>query len=103
MRVTMATEPASPDHENEDFIAAIPNAVVLLDGAGLSGTDSGCIHSVAWYTRQLGAALVARLAADDGVDLVKVLAASIAAVAESHADTCDLGHPGTPSATVIIV
>ena len=102
MHITMATEPASPDQENEDFVAAIPNAVILLDGAGLSGTDSGCIHSVAWYTRQLGAALVARLA-DNNDDLADVLASSIKTVAESHVGTCDLGHVGTPSATVIIV
>src|SRR4051794_23157204 len=103
MRVTMATEPASPDQENEDFVAAIPSAVVLLDGAGLSGTDSGCIHGVAWYTRQLGASLITRLAGASTDALSDVLAEAIKTVAESHASTCDVHHVGTPSATVIIV
>jgi Protein phosphatase 2C len=103
MHVTLATEPAAAGHDNEDFVAVTPSAVVLLDGAGLSGTDSGCIHGVAWYTRQLGAALVARLAGDDGDGLADILADAIKTVAESHAGTCDLDHVGTPSATVVIV
>jgi Protein phosphatase 2C len=103
MHVTLATEPAAAGHDNEDFVAVTPNAVVLLDGAGLSGTDSGCVHGVAWYTRQLGATLLARLAGDDGDGLADILADAIKTVAESHAGTCDLNHVGTPSATAVIV
>ncbi|MFI6073826.1 protein phosphatase 2C domain-containing protein [Actinoplanes sp. NPDC051343] len=98
----MATRPATDAHENEDFVAAIPNAVVLLDGAGLSGTDSGCNHGVAWFSRNLGSTLIARLTAGDGGELPELLAGAIKTVADSHAHTCDLAHVGTPSATVII-
>jgi hypothetical protein len=31
---------------NEDFAAAAANGAVLLDGAGLSGTATQCVHGV---------------------------------------------------------
>ena len=101
MRVTLATDPAKPDRPNEDFAAASTDAVVLLDGAGTPpGSDSGCIHGVAWYTRTLGASLLARITEDD-VPLADALGAAIDHVRSLHADTCDLDHPGSPSATVV--
>lgn len=103
MQVSMATSPAGPGQPNEDFTAAIPHAVVLLDGAGLSGTSSRCVHGVAWYTRRLGAALLAGLADDDRADLREILADAIAQTAAAHAGTCDLSDPGTPSATVVVL
>ncbi|WP_198932550.1 hypothetical protein [Saccharothrix sp. CB00851] len=39
--------------------------------------------------------------ADDALDMRSALAASIDATARIHASTCDLGNPGTPSATVL--
>lgn len=36
MQVTMATSAATPAQPNEDFIGVVPNAAVLLDGAGIS-------------------------------------------------------------------
>ncbi|MFE9695001.1 protein phosphatase 2C domain-containing protein [Micromonospora sp. NPDC005806] len=103
MQVTMATSPAKPGQPNEDFTAATPNGVVLLDGAGLSGTTSRCSHGVAWYTRQLGGALLAGLAGDDGQDLAAILAEAIRQTAAAHEGTCDLDDPGTPSATVVML
>lgn len=102
MQVTMATSPAKPDQPNEDFTGAVPNAVVLLDGAGLAGTASTCLHGVAWYTRRLGGALLGQLAADDGQDLTAILGQAIAQVADAHRDTCDISDPSSPSATVTI-
>ncbi|MET8233054.1 protein phosphatase 2C domain-containing protein [Micromonospora sp. NPDC005298] len=102
MQVSMATSPAKPDQPNEDFTGAVPNAVVLLDGAGLSGTKSTCTHGVAWYTRRLGGALLAQLAADDSQDLTTVLGQAIDQVAGAHRGTCDISDPSSPSATVII-
>ncbi|WDZ85390.1 protein phosphatase 2C domain-containing protein [Micromonospora cathayae] len=102
MQVTMATAPAKPDQPNEDFTGAVPNAVVLLDGAGLSGTTSTCVHGVAWYTRRLGAALLSRLAARSDADLTALVSDAIAEVADSHRDTCDIDDPSTPSATVVV-
>jgi hypothetical protein len=104
MRVTIATDRAPGQSENEDFAGAVANAVVLLDGAGLSGVDDGgCVHGVAWYARRLGASLLAELHQDAGGNLADVLAGAISDVAESHRTTCDLDHPGTPSATVIVL
>jgi hypothetical protein len=74
----------------------------VLDG--VSSPDdmgSGCIHSVRWYVRQLGAALLRELTTS--APLRDCLANAIAIVATSHAATCDLAHSGTPSATVAIV
>ncbi|HEY5988768.1 MAG TPA: integrase, partial [Streptosporangiaceae bacterium] len=101
MLVVFASIPAKPDQPNDDFVAATPDAVVLLDGAGTPiGSESGCIHGVAWFTRRLGTALLSSMTRDDGSDLVECLAASIGEVRSLHDDTCDLQHPGSPSATV---
>ena len=62
---------------------------------------SGCIHGVRWYVRQLGAALLQQL--ENPASLRDCLANAIKTVAMSHADTCDLAHSGTPSATVAVV
>ncbi len=83
-------------------MAATPNAVVLLDGAGTpAGSESGCIHGVIWFVRQLGSALLSSMIGSDHPDPAGCLAASIAAVRSLHTDTCDLSHPGSPSATVV--
>jgi Protein phosphatase 2C len=100
MQVNMATEPASPDRANEDFVAASPTAVVLLDGAGAPpGIDFGCAHSVAWFVRQLGSRFLAE--ADAPAPLADCLAAAISQTAALHVDTCDLGGQGGPAATVV--
>ena len=74
---------------------------MLLDGAGAYGLDVGCIHGVAWYANQLGSQVLARVGSHS-LPLTDVLGQSIDAVAAMHADACDLRHPGTPSATVVI-
>ncbi|MEU8252285.1 integrase [Nonomuraea sp. NPDC048916] len=103
MNLTFTTEVAGPDRENEDFVGATPDAVVVLDGAGHpSRLPTGCVHTVAWYTRMLGSSLLATLAADDR-PLPDVLADSIKTVASLHSSTCDLAHPGSPSATVLLL
>ncbi|WP_067137498.1 protein phosphatase 2C domain-containing protein [Microtetraspora malaysiensis] len=103
MRVTFATEPASPDRLNEDFIAATPDAVVLLDGAGTpAGSESGCSHGVAWYARTLGSTLIASLTQSAGT-LTEILAEGIKATTSLHDFTCDVNHPGSPSATVVML
>ncbi|PYC79310.1 integrase [Streptomyces tateyamensis] len=103
MRIEIATEPAYADRPNEDFVAASPNAVVLLDGAGTpAGSDSGCVHGVAWYVSRLGVSLLAEVTNRPDEPLADCLAKAITQTAELHRDTCDLSHPGTPSATVII-
>jgi hypothetical protein len=101
--VTIATKPASAQAPNEDFVAATPGGVVLLDGVSTLGTPSGCTHGAAWYVRRLGGALLRRLAHDEGDTLPAMLAEAIREVARAHAGACDLAHPGTPSATVVLL
>jgi hypothetical protein len=89
-----AGDPAAP---NEDATAITDGgAVVVVDG-GTARTDTGCVHGVAWFARQLAEHIGAGV--DDPRDLVVVLADAIAAVARLHPG-CDLDHPGTPAAAV---
>lgn len=99
----MATDAGATGRPNEDFTGAVPGAAVLLDGAGIPGTESICSHGVAWYTHRLGGALLGQLSRDDGLDLTAILAASIGEIAAEHRDTCDLTDPASPQATVAIV
>jgi hypothetical protein len=102
MRVLLASEPGAAGRPNEDFAAAVPGAVVLLDGAGyVPDAATGCVHGVAWYARTLGGLLAAG-AGDDRVPLPDLLSQGIEQVSRMHAGTCDLRHPATPSATVIV-
>jgi hypothetical protein len=99
----MATDAGQVGRANEDFIGAVPGAVVLLDGAGIQGSESICFHGVAWYTHRLGGALLGRLSRDDGQDLAAVLAATIDEIAADHHDTCDITDPSSPQATVLMI
>jgi len=102
MRVLLASEPGAADRPNEDFAAVVPGAVVLLDGAGYEPESGiGCVHGIAWYARTLGGLLAAG-ARDDRLPLAELLSRGIERVSQMHAGTCDLGHPATPGATVII-
>ncbi|MFH9353485.1 hypothetical protein [Kitasatospora sp. NPDC017646] len=100
MRVSIATAPGSAN-PNEDWVAATPTLAVVLDGLSTAGLDTGCRHGVPWYVAQLGGHLVAALA-EPGRPLVDGLAQALDQVAELHPG-CDLGNPGTPSATVSIL
>lgn len=103
MRAQIASEPASASRKNEDFAAAVPGGLVVLDGAGSpAGLPSGCSHSVAWYARTLGGLLAIQIT-DTSQTLTDVLAASIAGVNALHTDTCDLANPHSPSAAVAAV
>jgi hypothetical protein len=104
MKVAIATRPASAVEPNEDFIAATPQAIVVLDGAGVpQGMETGCWHGTAWYVTQLGMVAFCRLIARPDLPLADALAEAIDEVADLHADTCDLAHPGTPSAAVALL
>jgi hypothetical protein len=102
MRVVLASEPSAVGRPNEDFAAVVPGAVVLLDGAGYHPASGiGCVHGIAWYARTLGGLLAAGVC-DERVPLAELLGREIERVGQMHAGTCDLGHPATPGATVII-
>ncbi|MGC4812850.1 hypothetical protein ACLQ29_20195 [Micromonospora sp. DT228] len=102
MHVSLVTSVGRADRRNEDFVGAVPGAVVLLDGAGIPGAESLCRHGVAWYTHRLGGALLGHLSADDGRDLAAVLATAIDEIAAAHRDTCDIADPSSPQATVVL-
>ncbi|GAB2822490.1 protein phosphatase 2C domain-containing protein [Actinocorallia aurea] len=103
MRFQVSTLAGRTDRPNEDFAAVSADAAVLIDGAGAPpGLESGCVHSVAWYARTLGALLLAELA-DTGTGIVDALEAAIKRVMEAHGEGCDLSHPDSPSATVLAV
>jgi hypothetical protein len=104
MRVSFVTEPASPSRANEDFIAATPSAVVLLDGAGVpDGLDTGCSHGVGWFTIELGTRLLTQLVTRTSESLADGLAQTIGEVRALHERDCDLDHPGTPAAAVALL
>ncbi|MFD9460554.1 hypothetical protein [Streptomyces sp. NPDC060027] len=100
MRVAIDTQPggAAP---NEDWVAGTPTLAVVLDGLSTAGLDTGCRHGVPWYVGRLGSQLVASLA-DPETTLTAGLAGALEGVAALHPE-CDLGNPGTPSATVAIL
>lgn len=101
MRVATASKAGDPKAPNEDWAMASENLIVVLDGA-TARTGTGCVHGIAWYVAKLGSAL-AGLAADHDSDLIDVLMGGIQRTAEKHRDTCDLRHPGTPSAAAAML
>lgn len=103
MEFKIGTGVGHPGRPNEDFAGAVPGAVVLLDGAGIPGTESICRHGTAWYTHRLGGILLGQLSRGDGRDLKAILAGAIEELAASHRETCDLSDPSSPQATVAIV
>jgi hypothetical protein len=103
VQASMATNGGHPGRPNEDFVGAVPGAVVLLDGAGIPGTEDICSHGVAWYAHRLGGALLGRLSRPDGQPLTAILAAAIDEITADHRGTCDITHPSSPQATVVLV
>jgi hypothetical protein len=104
MQVAFATRPASATNPNEDFIGATPQTIVVLDGASVPpGMETGCQHGTPWYVTQLGAAMLHRSLTRPDQALADMLAEAIEEVSTLHADRCDLGHPGTPSAAVAVL
>jgi hypothetical protein len=102
MRVELSSAPGDLRRPNEDWVGATDRICVVVDGAGTPpALASGCIHGVAWYSSQLGVAAL-RHAQSGEERLSDVLAHAIADVAELHSPTCDLAHPGTPSAAIAI-
>ncbi|MDT0386906.1 protein phosphatase 2C domain-containing protein [Streptomyces dubilierae] len=108
MRTELASEPGDADRPNEDFAAVgLPasgqgGSLVVLDGVTPPKTGTGCLHSVPWFTARLGGALTELTVSLPDVPLVEALSRAIARTAGAHASTCDLSHPRTPQATVVV-
>ncbi|MEU6677664.1 hypothetical protein [Streptomyces sp. NPDC046925] len=109
MRIELATEPGDPARPNEDYAAVMLPAsgqggsLVLLDGVTPPAGDVGCLHSVPWFTARLGGALGELSVSRRDMTLSGILAAAISRTADAHRQTCDLSHPRTPQATVVLV
>jgi Protein phosphatase 2C len=102
MRAAIVTEPGAQDLANEDWAGVAPALAVVLDGLSApEGTGTGCRHGTPWYVAQLGPRLLT-LATDPAHTLVHALAEAIRQVADLHPE-CDLTHPGTPSATLVLL
>ena len=102
MQVQLAGEAQHPGRESEDFAAASPEALVLLDGSSSpDGMESGCRHGTAWYVRRLGVHLLARMTDRTDRSIAECLADAIAETASLHGGRCDLGHHNTPAAMVV--
>ncbi len=103
MQIIAATEP-TPGQVNEDFVITGPDWAMVLDGATTHpDVDTGCVHDVAWFVRQLASefALLLTRAPDRALD--DTLADAIAATRRLHESTCDLTNPDSPSATVTAI
>ncbi|MEV8594805.1 protein phosphatase 2C domain-containing protein [Streptomyces sp. NPDC052012] len=108
MRTELVSEPGDPDRPNEDFASVgLPasgqgGSLVVLDGVTPPRDGTGCLHSVPWFTARLGGALTELTVSLPDVPLADLLSRAIARTAEAHADSCDLSHPRTPQATVVL-
>ncbi|MGW0079670.1 integrase [Streptomyces cellulosae] len=103
MNVVLGSQAADPERENEDFVAAAFGAAVLLDGAGVAGAETGCVHGVAWFSSTLGGVLLSDIAAHPARPLADCLAESIRVVRSLHEGTCDLAYRASPTSTVVAV
>jgi hypothetical protein len=104
MEVRLATEAAPGRPANEDATLAVGSLVAVFDGVTQpAGIDVGCQHGPAWYVRQLVARLTAAYTAAPAETLPALLASAIEAVRADHGGGCDLGHPGTPAASVAML
>lgn len=102
LNIAFETLAGSSGRVNEDWVAASPDAVIVLDGVTAPRVASrGCTHSVAWFTQQLGGRLFVLLG--EALDMENVLAGAIDQVVALHRDSCDLASPGVPAAAVAII
>lgn len=108
MRTELVSEPGDRARPNEDFASVgLPasgqgGSLVLLDGVTPPRGGTGCLHSVPWFTARLGGTLTELTVSLPNVPLAEALAHAIARTCDAHAETCDLSHPRTPQATVVL-
>ncbi|MFY1634513.1 hypothetical protein ACN27F_14755 [Solwaraspora sp. WMMB335] len=120
MRVDACSVAAPGQPDNEDQMFQYGGLVGVLDGATApAGFETGCVHGPAWYVRRLAARLglaaapasTASTASSvstsarpmSAVPLTDILSDAIRAVRDDHGGSCDLDHPGIPSATVCLL
>jgi hypothetical protein len=108
MRTELVSEPGDPSRPNEDFASvALPasglgGSLVVLDGVTPPKGATGCLHSVPWFTARLGGAVTELAVSCRDLTLPEILSRAILRTAEAHRSSCDLSHPRTPQATVVV-
>ncbi|MFJ3232706.1 protein phosphatase 2C domain-containing protein [Streptomyces sp. NPDC086787] len=108
MRTEVVSEPGVTDRPNEDFAGVgVPasgqgGCAIVLDGVTPPEGATGCLHSVPWFTARLGGALTELTVSNLDLTLPDILSTAIARTAAAHASTCDLSHPRTPQATIVV-
>ncbi|MEU0068498.1 hypothetical protein ABZ027_02810 [Streptomyces sp. NPDC006332] len=108
MRTELVSEPGDRVRANEDFASvALPasglgGALVALDGVTPPNGATGCLHSVPWFTARLGGALTELTVSCRNLPLPEILSRAILRTSGAHQSTCDLSHPRTPQATVVL-
>ncbi|GHE09997.1 protein phosphatase 2C domain-containing protein [Streptomyces alanosinicus] len=108
MRTDLVSEPGDANRPNEDFAGVgLPasgqgGCVIVLDGVTPPRGETGCLHSVPWFTARLGGALTELTVSSRDLTLSGILARAIGRTADTHAQTCELSHPRTPQATVAL-
>ncbi len=108
MRTELVSEPGDAARPNEDFASiGLPasgqgGSLVLLDGVTPPRDGTGCRHPVPWFTARLGGALAELTVSLQDVPLTELLSRAVSRTAGAHAETCDLSHPRTPQATVVL-
>lgn len=95
----MATSAGHPGRANEDFVGAVVNAVVMVDGAGITGIEGICrprdrvVRPPAGRCDP-GPALTRRVWTDG--NLIAMVAEAIDEVTDAHRDTCNVADPSSP-------
>lgn len=108
MHTELVSEPSDPARPNEDFASvALPasgqgGSLVMLDGVTPPRGETGCLHSVPWFSARLGGALTELTVSFRDLTLREILSRAILRTSEAHAASCDLSHPRTPQATVVL-
>jgi hypothetical protein len=89
---------------NEDFVTASPSVAVVLDGlSSPPALGTGCIHGTPWFVAHLAIQVVSAATTARAEPLKDLVAGASTRVADSHAHTCDLEHPGTPSSSLAVL
>lgn len=109
VRTDLVSEPGTADRPNEDFAGVgLPacgqgGCVILLDGVTPPPYPPGCSHPVSWFTARLGGALTELTVSHRDLTLAEILSRAISQTSKAHLTSCDLSHPRTPQATVVLV
>jgi hypothetical protein len=104
VEVSFASWPGSVSRPNEDFVTASLSVAVVLDGLSAPPElGTGCLHGTPWFVTNLGTQVVSAATSASDESLQDLVANAIWRVADSHAHTCDLEHPGTPSSSLAVL